>query len=209
LTDNLNAPLTETDIDALHSFLAELNGPIRSLEGLDGMLCALTCAPTKIGHAQYMSAVLGGDTFTDEDEAASINALVQRHHHTIETDLHATLESETLYTPALLVDTEGKARGNEWALGFLLGVAMTEGDWHDFTKGDNMARLMLPMMVLAHEHHPDPKMRPSEIPDEGREELLFMMTHSLALIYGHFNGKPVPDLPNGPDGSEAPEPTKD
>ena len=201
MTDNLNVPLNETDIDALHGFLAGLNGPIRSLEGLDGLLCALICAPTKIEQAQYLSSVLGNDTFTDEDEAASINTLVQRHHHTIETDLHDSLESETLYTPALLVDTEGKARGNEWALGFLLGVAMTEGDWHDFTKGDNMARLMLPMMVLAHEHHPDPKMRPADISGEAREELLFMMTHSLALIYGHFNGKPVPDMPSAPEGA--------
>lgn|GEM_PF-577970 len=204
MTEDLNTPLTETEIEAVHGFMAELNGPIRSLEGLDGMLCALTCAPTKIEHAQYMASVLGGDSYTDEDEAKSISYLVQRHHQTIKNDLHETLTSETLYTPALLVDAEGKARGNEWALGFLLGVAMTEGDWQDFTKGDNMTRLMLPMMVLAHEHHPDPKMRPAEIPDEGRDELLFMMTHSLALIYGHFNGKPVPEAPEAPEAPETP-----
>lgn len=193
LTDNLTTPLTEPEIGAVHDFLAELNGPIRSLEGLDGMLCALTCAPVDVPYDEYMPGVLGGDSFTDEDEATSIGALIKRHQATIQTGLNETLNAETLYTPALLVDANGKARGNEWALGFLFGVAMTQGNWQDFTRGDHMAKLMLPMMVLAHEHHPDPKLRPAEISDEGRDELLFMMTHSLATIYGHFNGKPVPD----------------
>jgi uncharacterized protein len=192
-SDIPDTPLTETDIEAVHGFLADLHGPIRSLEGLDGMLCALTCAPVDMTYNDYMPGVLGGDSFTDEDEARSIGALIERHQRTIEIGLHETLESETLYTPALLVDANGKARGNEWALGFLFGVAMTEGNWRDFTRGDHMAKLMLPMMVLAHEHHPDPKMRPCAIADDSRDELLFMMTHSLAIIYGHFNGKPVPD----------------
>jgi len=63
LTDNLTTPLTEPEIGALHDFLAELNGPIRSLEGLDGMLCALTCAPVDVPYDEYMPGVLGGDSF--------------------------------------------------------------------------------------------------------------------------------------------------
>lgn len=185
------SPLSETEIDALDGFLSELSGPIRSLEGLDGLVCALTCAPTEVGYNNYMSAVLGADGFADDDEATAIEALAKRHQASVKAGLDETLQTETLYTPALLVDEDGKAQGNQWALGFLLGVSMTEGDWADFTKGDEMARLLLPMMVLAHEHHPDPQMRPSPIPDEGRDEILYMMTNSLALIYGHFNGKPI------------------
>ena len=186
-----STPLSETEIDTLDTFLSELTGPIRSLEGLDGLVCALTCAPTQVGYEEYMAAVLGGDEFTDDKEAAAIEKLAKRHQSSVQAGLNETLETETLYTPALLVDEDGKAQGNQWALGFLLGVSMTEGDWGDFTKGDEMARLLLPMMVLAHEHHPDPQMRPSPIPDEGRDEILYMMTNSLALIYGHFNGKAI------------------
>lgn len=182
-------PLTETEIDTLDTFLSGLTGPIRSLEGLDGLVCALTCAPTKINYKQYMSAVLGEDGFADDKQARAIEKIAKHHLESVKAGLSQTIESETLYEPALLVDEDGKAQGNQWALGFLLGVSMTEGDWEDFTKGDEMARLLLPMMVLAHEHHPDPQMRPSPIPDEGRDEILYMMTNSLALIYGHFNGK--------------------
>ncbi|MCD8517789.1 MAG: UPF0149 family protein [Burkholderiaceae bacterium] len=184
-------PLSETEIEVLDTFLSELSGPIRSLEGLDGLVCALTCAPTQVDYDEYMAAVLGGDAFTDDKEAGAIEKLAKQHQQSVKAGLDDTLTTETLYTPALLVDEEGKAQGNQWALGFLLGVSMTEDDWADFTKGDEMARLLLPMMVLAHEHHPDPQMRPSPIPEEGRDEILYMMANSLALIYGHFNGKPI------------------
>ncbi len=184
-------PLSETEIDILDTFLSERTGPIRSLEGLDGMVCALTCAPTPVDCDQYLGAVLGADSYIDDAQAQSIKNLAKRHQEIVQSGLHDSLESETLYTPALLVDEDGKAQGNQWALGFLLGVSMTEGDWKDFTQGDEMARLLLPMMVLAHEHHPDPQMRPSPIPPESRDEVLYMMANSLALIYGHFNGKSV------------------
>ena len=184
-------PLTEAEIETLDSFLSELSGPIRSLEGLDGLVCALTCAPTEVNYEQYMSAVLGGDGFADDKQARAIENIAKRHRDSVKAGLNETLETETLYEPALLVDEDGKAQGNQWALGFLLGLSLTEADWEDFTKGDEMARLLLPMMVLAHEHHPNPEMRPSPIPDEGRDEILYMMTNSLALIYGHFNGKPL------------------
>lgn len=184
-------PMSENDIEVLDSFLAQLTGPIRSLEGLDGLVCALTCAPTKLAYDTYMSAVLGEDGFTDDQEASTIQNLTERHQKLVKAGLHETLTSEALYEPALLVDENGQPQGNQWALGFLLGVSMTEDDWADFTKGDELARLLLPMMVLAHEHHPDPQMRPSPIPDEGRDELLYMMANSLALIYAHFNGKEI------------------
>ena len=184
------SPLSETEIDTLDSFLSELSGPIRSLEGLDGLICALTCAPTPVDYDQYMSAVLGADAFADKKQGTAIEKLVKQHQASVKAGLNETLATETLYTPALLVDEDGKAQGNQWALGFLLGVSMTEGDWADFTKGDEIARLLLPMMILAHEHHPDPQMRPSPIPNEGRDEILYMMTNSLALIYAHFNGNP-------------------
>lgn len=191
MAKDLKTPLSETEIETLDSFLSELTGPIRSLEGLDGLVCALTCAPTEVGYDEFMPAVVGADGYADDAQASLIKKLTTRHQAAVKAGLDETLETETLYTPALLVDEDGKAQGNQWALGFLLGVSMTEGDWEDFTKGDDMARLLLPMMILAHEHHPDPQMRPSEIPDEGREEILYMMTNSLALIYGHFNGKAI------------------
>ena len=45
---------------------------------------------------------------------------------------------------------------------------------------------MLPIMLLAHEHDPDPQMRPKPIAPDKREELLQLMIVSLTAIYRFF-----------------------
>jgi uncharacterized protein len=192
MAKDLQTPLNESEIETLDAFLSTLAGPVRSLEGLDGLLCALNCAPTKIKRDDYVAALLVDDTFTDEKEADQVSKMIERHYHTVTNELQQAFKDESAYTPALMVDEDGQALGNEWSLGFLFGISMTEDDWVDFSSDEQLAQFMLPMMVLAHEHHPDPKMRPEEIPDEGREELLQMMSNSAAIIYNHFNGKPAP-----------------
>ena len=57
------SPLNEAETDTLDTFLANLNGPIRSIEGLDGLLCALNCAPTQIAPSDYMAVMLGEGKF--------------------------------------------------------------------------------------------------------------------------------------------------
>jgi uncharacterized protein len=181
-----NTALTEAEIETLDAFFAELTGPIRSFEGFDGLICALICAPTKIKHEQYLSEVISANSYQDEKQAALINSMAKRHYEATRQGIDDTVGTDEVYPPALMVDEDDRALGNEWALGFLLGVAMTEADWDDFTKGGELGELMLPMMVLAHEHHPDPEMRPADLSDEARLDLLDMMGDSLVLIYEHF-----------------------
>lgn len=190
MAKNLKTPLTEAEINEFDAFLANLSGPIRSFEGFDGMICALICAPSKVDHDEYLGNVVGQDGYDTAEQAITIKQLTRRHYETTRQGIHDTLDTDSVYPPALMVDEDGRAMGNEWALGFLLGVAMTESDWDEFTQDDELRRLILPMMILAHEHHPDPTMRPSEIPDEGRDELLHMMASALVLIYSHFQQKP-------------------
>ena len=45
---------------------------------------------------------------------------------------------------------------------------------------------MMVMMLLAHEHDPDPEMRPPPIPAQKREDLLIEMVASLVRIYRYF-----------------------
>lgn len=180
--------LTESEIDFLDAFLANLHGPIRSIEGLDGLLCALNCAPTLIKQSEYIDVLMDEASFDSDDQCRAISELMTRHDTAVGDELMRAIQTEDPFAPALMVNEEGQALGNEWALGFLLGVSMTEQDWVEFASHDTRSRLMIPMMVLAHEHHPDPMMRPSPITDESREELLAMMAGSVAIIYGHFHG---------------------
>ncbi len=189
MAKNLKTPLTETEIEALDAFMATRQGPVRSFEGLDGLICALICAPVPPNHDEYLTLVVGDEGFDSQSQASGVQEMVRRHYETTAHGIAQSFQDQAVYPPALMVDDEGLAMGNEWSLGFLLGVSMTESHWAEFTKNDELGRLIVPMMVLAHEHHPDPQMRPSEINDEGREDLLNLMATSLMLIYGHFHAK--------------------
>lgn len=187
MNEDLNTPLSEDDMQTLDMFLANLDGEVPSFEALDGLFCALRCAPTLVPPSGYLPVLLGEDDgFEDEDQARTMLTLITRHWNTVSAGLREAMETQTLYLPALLVDDKDQATGNDWAEGFLLGVSMTEDDWDDFIDDEDLGELLVPMMVLAHEDNPDPEFKSPEITDENRESLLNMMFNSLMLIFAHF-----------------------
>jgi uncharacterized protein len=187
MNEDLNTPLSEDDMQTLDMFLANLDGEVPSFEALDGLFCALRCAPSLVPPSGYLPVLLGEDDgFEDEDQARTMLTLITRHWNTVSAGLREAMETQTLYLPALLVDDKDQATGNDWAEGFLLGVSMTEDDWDDFIDDEDLGELLVPMMVLAHEDNPDPEFKSPEITDENRESLLNMMFNSLMLIFAHF-----------------------
>ena len=187
MNEDLNTPLSEDEMQTLDMFLANLDGEVPSFEALDGLFCALRCAPTLVPPSGYLPVILGEDGgFEDEDQARTMLTFITRHWNTVSDGLRQAMATETLYLPALLVDEEDQAAGNDWAEGFLLGVSMTEDDWDDFIDDEDLGELLVPMMVLAHEDDPDPEFKSPEITDENRESLLNMMFNSLILIFAHF-----------------------
>lgn len=183
---DLNAALLEPEIDRLDTFLAELDGPVNSFEGLDGLFCALICAPTAIMPSQYVKVILGDSAFADADQEKDISLLMTRHWNTVAKTLQQVSKVGDVYVPALLVDDDGNPTGNEWAEGFVLGLTLTQNDWHAFSQNTELGDLLEPVMLLAHEHHPDPTLRPTTLSTEGREDLLDEMFDNLMLIYEHF-----------------------
>lgn len=186
MTADLNAALLEPEIDRLDTFLAELDGPVNSFEGLDGLFCALICAPTAIMPNEYIKVILGDSAFADADQEKDISLLMTRHWNTVAKTLQQVSKVGDVYVPALLVDDDGNPTGNEWAEGFVLGLTLTQNDWHAFSQNTELGDLLEPVMLLAHEHHPDPALRPTTLSIEGREDLLDEMFDNLMLIYEHF-----------------------
>ena len=169
MNEDLNTPLSEDDMQTLDMFLANLDGEVPSFEALDGLFCALRCAPSLVPPSGYLPVLLGEDDgFEDEDQARTMLTLITRHWNTVSAGLREAMETQTLYLPALLVDDKDQATGNDWAEGFLLGVSMTEDDWDDFIDDEDLGELLVPMMVLAHEDDPDPEFKSPEITDENR-----------------------------------------
>ena len=181
-------PLTPTEIEAFDEFLSELHGSIKSFEALDGLFCALICAPRLVPLNQYFKVIMDHtDAFKGEQQSREVMEWLMRHWNTIAHELQSTVKTDNIYVPPLITDEEGVTLGNEWASGFMLGVSLSDdGSWSDLMDDVTLSQLLVPMMILTHEHHPDPDMRSPTILAEAREELLESMFESLANLFAYF-----------------------
>ena len=88
----------------------------------------------------------------------------------------------------LLNDESGVAPANDWATGFLRGVDIRRDSWLPLMNDDDHVGVLIPIMALAYEHHPDPEMRPYKEPVsiERREKLIVGVAASVPAIYRYF-----------------------
>ena len=183
-----NEPLTDAEIDHLGDFLANCKGGrAMNVEMLDGLFAALIAGPEVVMPSEYNREVFGGEMsdtceFPSLDAANDFLGLIMRQWN----DIAGTLFKGEVYGPLLLEDKDGIAQANDWARGFMRGVAMRPGGWTELIDDELHGGCLLPMMMLCHEHDPDPEMRPEPISREKREEVIVMMAAGLLEAYRYF-----------------------
>lgn len=160
-----------------------------NLEEVDGYFAALICCPDIVLPNEYLPEICGENySFADMTQAKRIMELLMRHWNTIASELQRTLKSNGVYFPVLLEADDGVAYGNDWAKGFFRGLDMRPAAWQELLDDeDHLGGSLFPIMVLAHEHDPDPEMRPKPIPPERREAILQAMIVGLPMIYRYFD----------------------
>lgn len=182
-----NHPLNDDELDRLEVFLEGIGSSAMNLEMLDGFFVALICCPDTVLPSECLPQIWGDEhAFKDEAQAADILGLIMRHWNTIASALLRTLKKDDVYYPVLLEGEDGVAQANDWARGFMRGVQLRPESWSALINSEEFGGLMLPFMILAHEHDPDPTMRPPPIAPEKREELLSALIANLTLVYRHF-----------------------
>lgn len=183
-----NAPLSEGELDRLGNFLSSCKGGnAMNLEELDGFFAALIAGPDAVMPSEYFREVFGGEItdtceFESLDEANECLGLMMRHWNTIAGTL---LEGEP-YLPLLFEDEDCITRGNDWAQGFMRGIAVRHEGWGELINDEEHGGCLIPMMMLYHEHDPDPTIRPEPIDVEMRKEVLIRMAAGLLLAYRYF-----------------------
>jgi uncharacterized protein len=184
----LDKPLNDTEMDRLTNFLSSIDDPSAlNIEGLDGYFAALICSPSIIMPSEYLPPIWGEDfSFADDNQAQEVINLLMRHWNTVNKELQKTLKTDNVYLPVLLENDDGVAHGNDWAQGFLRGLAMRSTSWRELLDDKDHVGCLIPIMMLAHENHQDPKMRPKTILPEEREEILQMMIAGLTMTYRYF-----------------------
>lgn len=186
LATTTSAALTEQELDRLHDFL-DAGPAAMNLETMDGYFTALICGPVTVSPDEALQQALGDDlVFESNEEAGEIIKLVMRHWNWVASELHHTLTEEHVYLPVLLEDDQGVAHGNDWARGFMRGVQARPGSWDGLLTDDSEVGSLLPMMMLVHEHDPDPETKAPPIDNEKRKDLLIAMVAGATRSYRYY-----------------------
>ena len=152
----------DEDLEALGEILDQLqeDGSM-DLEELDGFFAALHCCPERVPPREFLLEILGsGDSLENEEifpgpEAAQLVwTLILKHWNAV----GDAFRTGDLFDPLLLEDDEGRASGNNWAVGFLRGVDMREEFWKEILDDEKTIDWFSPILALAHEGDPDPEL---------------------------------------------------
>jgi uncharacterized protein len=184
----LNQPPSDTEYARIAVVLGRSKRAM-NLEMLDGFFAALICSPDMVPPSEYLRAIwggnLGGDEgWRDDQELQEFLNLIMRHwNHVV-----GTLNAGEVFLPLLLEDDSGVARANDWARGFVRGMALRRDDWSDLLDDEEHGGLLVPIFALAHEHDRDPQLRPykEEMNAERREQLIVGVAASVPAIYRYF-----------------------
>ena len=183
----IDQALSDEECDRLDSFLLSIDPPSMNLESLDGYFAALVSGPDTVMPSEYLAEIWSDDyDFQSQSYASDIFGLLMRHWNAIATTLLGTLTKPDVYLPVLREDEDGVAMANDWAIGFLHGVSLRAASWQELMDDEEHGGLIIPVMMLAHDHDTDPETRSPPITPEKREEIVTMMIASLTNIYRYF-----------------------
>ena len=162
-----------------------------TIEMLDGFFAALHCTAQMILPSEYLPELWGGGemddaaAFDNEAQFKTFVDLVVEHWN----DVGQRFNEQEVFLPALFnQDDQGDYTGNDWANGFLRGIDCHPESWSQLINDPEHSGLMISIFALAHEHSPDPELRPysEAVSAQRREDLLVCLAASITQIYGYF-----------------------
>ena len=177
--------LSETEIAQLARCLGEIENPdALSLEGVDGLFCALVASPDMVPPSEYLPVILGGEpgdsgSFADLDEAGATLSLLMRYWNSIIADF----ERESVHLPYLVEPGIDGILGRAWARGFLLGTRLAPFGWDELWNSETEGQLLSIPLVAG---EMDPEWPKEPLTQEQSDELLKWMCAGAARAYKSF-----------------------
>lgn len=184
---SIDTPLTEAELDRLEEFLATLKEKddlAMGLEELDGFLTALIVGPESVPPSEYLQEIFGSEVMSNftRDEAEEILGLIFRHWNTIAD----TLGKGEFYDPVYTKFENELPCANDWSHGFMRGASMRYESWKELLESEEHGGAVFAMMLLDHEHDPDPELRPPPLTSEKRKQLLGLLEAGIVITYRYF-----------------------
>jgi uncharacterized protein len=142
--------LSEAEIDQLAERLEGINNKDSlSLEGVDGLFCALIASPESVLPSEYLPMILGGDpgnsqVFADIEDANVTMSLLMRYWNSIIADL----DRESIHLPFIVEPGIDGIPGRAWARGFMRGVRLAPTGWNELLTDEDEGLLITIPLVL-------------------------------------------------------------
>jgi uncharacterized protein len=199
-------PLSDDELQLLDDLLQQADPESMTVEMVDGFFAALISGPDPVLPDEYLPEIWGdAPAFENEEVAEDAIQLLMRHWNTIASELLRTLREDHVYEPVLFEDDEGIAHGNDWAHGFMTGVEMRLENWQELLDSEEFGGALTPILMLAQEDNPDPKLRPPKITADEREDLIADLVEGVAFIYQYFAPQRAAAVPQTPIRRDSPK----
>lgn len=154
MTTDLNAPLSDEELDELDQFLMSdaANEEAMDISMLDGFLTALAVGPNNLPPSRWMPVIWGGPmTWESEAQAKRMMSLVFRHAN----DILFTLRSYPDEFEPLLYERDHHGEKipiiDEWCAGFVMGIALDEEAWQPLMDSEEGDDLLFPILLYGTE----------------------------------------------------------
>ena len=150
-TPLLTAPLNDDELDELEAFLFSdaVSEDALDLIGTHGYFCALNISPAEISEKQRLQEVFDGKPeFESEDQKERIVHLLNRLYKNIGSDLYNDQDMQ-MPCDLTLHEDEDVAELTLWSQAFMEGVFLKEDDWFNHQAEEEVAELMLPIMIAS------------------------------------------------------------
>jgi uncharacterized protein len=183
-TSGLQA-LSDADLDALAEFLGNNTNPdALTLEGLDGLFCALIASPQSVPPHQYLPVIWGGElpdesAFASVEEANAHMSLIMRYWNSIIADF----ERETIHLPSIIEPSIDGIPGRAWARGFMGGTRLARQGWGELWESETEGHVMTIPIVAG---EVDPSWPKEPLTAERSDELLDWMIVGAGRAYRYF-----------------------
>ena len=185
MSGTVSAALSEAEIERLAALLtANRNSGALSLEGVDGLFCALIASPALVMPHEYLPVILGGTLeagglLGDLAGVQEMMGLLMRFWNAIAHDF----EHEGAHLAYIEEPGIDGITGRAWARGYMRGTKLAPGGWsrifHDDSEGH-----VLTIPIAAGEG--DPAWPKEPLTAEKSDELLRNMLAGAARAYRYF-----------------------
>ena len=177
--------MSDAEIEQLAERLAAIKteGSL-SLEGVDGLFCALVASPDSVPPSGYLPLILGGEpgnsrAFANPEDANRTLSLLMRYWNSVIADF----ERESIHLPYVEEPGIDGILGRAWARGFLQGTRLAPSGWSELWKSETEGQLFAIPLVAG---EVDPAWPVEPLTEEKATELLMWMGAGAGRAYRYF-----------------------